>query len=112
MTLGEFVFIMHDGGRGGSFLFKDIALARYREQVTDDTRRLTATHPPPPQYAGARRRGIQRLQDNGGQRGMHQDGAADGVAYIDYTLEPLVSRDEQHLVVDRDPDGAFRILGA
>lgn len=47
MTLGEFVFIMHDGGRGGSFLFKDIALARYREQVTDDTRRLTATHPPP-----------------------------------------------------------------
>jgi len=34
-----------------------------------------------------------------------------GVAYIDYILEPLLSRAERRGIVERDPAGAFRLLG-
>lgn len=47
MPLGEFVFVMHHGGRGGPVLFKDTARDLYRKHVTDDTRLLTAAHPSP-----------------------------------------------------------------
>ncbi|MFY3559977.1 hypothetical protein ACOTI4_00455, partial [Achromobacter xylosoxidans] len=38
--------------------------------------------------------------------------APDGVAYIDYILEPLLSQAERRGIVERDLDGAFRLLGA
>lgn len=112
MTLGEFVFIMHHGGRGSIAVTKAVALNRYREAVTDKTRELTATHPDP--YPGA------LAIDASAYTGYPVEGdsagcikvAPDGVAYIDYILEPLLSREERRAIVARDPDGAFHILDA
>lgn len=112
MSLGEFVFIMHHGGRGSIPLPKDVALERYRKEVTDKTRALTATHPDP--YPGAlvinadAYTGYRVEADSAGCIKL----APDGVAYIDYILEPLLSKEERRAIVARDPDGAFHILDA
>ncbi|MGE8658862.1 MAG: hypothetical protein ACN6O8_19135 [Achromobacter sp.] len=112
MTLGEFVFIMHHGGRGGPLLCKDAALERYRAHITDDTRRLTATYPEPcPGALVLDAEAYSGYAVTGDSAGCIKV-AADGEAYIDYILEPLLSDDERRSIVERDPDGAFHILDA
>lgn len=112
MPLGEFVFIMHHGGRGGPVLFRATAQDIYRKHVTDETRLLTATHPEPSPGAlvldAEAYTGYPVTGDSAGCIKV----APDGVAYIDYILEPLLSRAERQGIVERDPDGAFRLLGA
>lgn len=111
MPLGEFVFVMHHGGRGGPVLFKDTARDLYRKHVTDDTRLLTAAHPSPCPGAlvldAEAYTGYPVAGDSAGCIKM----GPDGMAYIDYILEPLLSRAERRGIVERDPDGAFRLLG-
>lgn len=112
MTLGEFAFLMHHGGRGGPLLFRNAALERYHQHINDDTRLLTATHPDP--YPGALVLDAEAYTGypvTGDSAGCIKVGA-DGVAYIDYILEPLLSHAERRGIVERDPDGAFRILKA
>lgn len=111
MPLGEFVFVMHHGGRGGPVLFKDTARDIYRKHVTDETRLLTAAHPAPcPGALVLDAEAYTGYPVTGDSAGCIKTGP-DGVAYIDYILEPLLSRAERQGIVERDPDGAFRLLG-
>lgn len=100
------------GDRGSIPLTTDMALDRYRKDVTDKTRELTATQPDPypdslvidtDAYTGYPIKG-----DSAGGIKL----ASDGVAYIDYILEPLFSQEERRAIVARDPDGAPHILDA
>ncbi|WP_204371475.1 hypothetical protein, partial [Achromobacter xylosoxidans] len=77
----------------------------------DDTRLLTAAHPSPCPGAlvldAEAYTGYPVAGDSAGCIKM----GPDGMAYIDYILEPLLSRAERRGIVERDPDGAFRLLG-
>lgn len=112
LSLGEYAYVKHHDGRSTTDFIGAPGLKVYRDHLNALPPEIRLANPGP--YPGALAVDADTYIGDGYAKAQYDrvgciKSGDDGIVYIDYNLEPLLTDEERQGIVDSDPIGSFYI---